>query len=116
MSRPVTKVTQCNSSINGGGGTLRCSVRVVNSAQLSFAVACGSGFYAPDFPALGTFHRREEWIHLFRWAPNGSACFRPGDGLDLLARGLLFRHVPHLPLAERPMLARHAIHAPNEAV
>ena len=31
MSRPVTKVTQCNSSINGGGGTLRCSVRVVNT-------------------------------------------------------------------------------------
>lgn len=29
------------------------TVRVVNSAQLSFAVTCGSGFYAPDFPTLG---------------------------------------------------------------
>ena len=29
------------------------TLRVVNSAQLSFAVACGSGFYAPDFPTLG---------------------------------------------------------------
>jgi len=29
------------------------TVRVVNSAQLSFAVACGSGFYSPDFPTLG---------------------------------------------------------------
>jgi type II secretory pathway pseudopilin PulG len=28
------------------------TVRVVNSAQLSFAVACGSGFYSPDFPTL----------------------------------------------------------------
>ena len=29
------------------------TIRVVNSAQLSFAVACGSGFYSPDFPTLG---------------------------------------------------------------
>lgn len=29
------------------------TLRVVNSAQLSFAVTCGSGFYAPTFPALG---------------------------------------------------------------
>jgi len=29
------------------------TLRVVNSAQLSFAVACGSGFYSPDFPTLG---------------------------------------------------------------
>jgi type II secretory pathway pseudopilin PulG len=30
------------------------TLRVVNSAQISFAVACGSGFYSPDFPTLGT--------------------------------------------------------------
>src|SRR5262245_55380529 len=30
------------------------TIRVVNSAQISFAVACGSGFYSPDFPTLGT--------------------------------------------------------------
>ena len=29
------------------------TLRVVNSAQLSFAVTCGSGFYAPAFPNLG---------------------------------------------------------------
>jgi type II secretory pathway pseudopilin PulG len=29
------------------------TLRVVNSAQLSFAVTCGSGFYAPNFPTLG---------------------------------------------------------------
>src|SRR5436190_4993581 len=29
------------------------TLRVVNSAQLSFAVTCGSGFYAADFPTLG---------------------------------------------------------------
>ncbi len=31
MSRPVTVVNQCNDSINGGGGTLRCSVKVTNN-------------------------------------------------------------------------------------
>ncbi len=31
MNRLVTQVTQCNNSINGGGGTLRCSVRVTNN-------------------------------------------------------------------------------------
>ena len=30
LSEPVTAVTQCNDSINGGGGTLRCSVEVTN--------------------------------------------------------------------------------------
>jgi hypothetical protein len=31
LTRPVTKVTQCNDSTNGGGGTLRCSVTVINT-------------------------------------------------------------------------------------
>jgi len=29
------------------------TLRVINSAQLSFAVTCGSGFYSPDLPTLG---------------------------------------------------------------
>jgi hypothetical protein len=29
------------------------TLRVVNSAELSFAVTCGSGFYSPTFPTLG---------------------------------------------------------------
>lgn len=31
LTRLVTSVNQCNGSINGGGGTLRCSVRITNS-------------------------------------------------------------------------------------
>jgi len=31
LTLPVTAVTQCNGSINGGGGTLRCSVQVTNN-------------------------------------------------------------------------------------
>jgi hypothetical protein len=30
LTKPVTKVTQCNDVLNGGGGTLRCSVNVTN--------------------------------------------------------------------------------------
>jgi prepilin-type N-terminal cleavage/methylation domain-containing protein len=29
------------------------TIKVVSSAQLSFAITCGLGFYAPDFPTLG---------------------------------------------------------------
>lgn len=29
------------------------ALRVINSAQLSFAITCGLGFYAPDLPSLG---------------------------------------------------------------
>jgi len=29
------------------------TLRVINSAQLSFAVTCGSGFYSPNLPTLG---------------------------------------------------------------
>lgn len=31
LTAPVTQVTQCNASTNGGGGTLRCSVDVTNN-------------------------------------------------------------------------------------
>jgi hypothetical protein len=30
LTSPVTAVTQCNAATNGGGGTLRCSVKVTN--------------------------------------------------------------------------------------
>jgi type II secretory pathway pseudopilin PulG len=29
------------------------TLRIVNSGQLSFAITCGLGFYAPDLPSLG---------------------------------------------------------------
>jgi prepilin-type N-terminal cleavage/methylation domain-containing protein len=29
------------------------TMRVVNSAELTFAISCGLGFYSPDFPTLG---------------------------------------------------------------
>ena len=57
------------------------TLRVVNSAQLSFAVACGSGFYSPDFPTLGL-------------APAGApAAFLPSElagGVSFLKQGYTF--------------------------
>jgi prepilin-type N-terminal cleavage/methylation domain-containing protein len=38
-------------------GSALATLRIVNSAQLSFAITCGLGFYAPDFPALGKIPR-----------------------------------------------------------
>jgi len=31
LTKPVTAVTQCNNALNGGGATLRCSVKVTNN-------------------------------------------------------------------------------------
>ena len=57
------------------------TLRVVNSAQLSFAVACGSGFYSQDFITLGL-------------APAGSnAAFLPAElatGASFLKQGYTF--------------------------
>ena len=57
------------------------TLRVVNSAQLSFAITCGLGFYAPDFPALAI-------------APPGSIDgFLPSElagGLTFVKGGYLF--------------------------
>ncbi|MEA2545300.1 MAG: hypothetical protein QOI09_573 [Chloroflexota bacterium] len=66
LSRPVTAVNQCNDSINGGGGTLRCRVRVVNTfigvspgsmaATVNQCVGSGGGITigCDPFPATTT--------------------------------------------------------------
>jgi type II secretory pathway pseudopilin PulG len=37
-----------------GAASALASLRTVNSAELTFALTCGSGFYAPDLRTLGT--------------------------------------------------------------
>lgn len=57
------------------------TVRVVNSSQLSFAVTCGSGFYAPDFQTLGVA------------PPNSITAFLPAElssGASFLKQGYTF--------------------------
>jgi Tfp pilus assembly protein PilE len=34
-------------------GSAIADMRIINSSQLSYAITCGSGFYAPDLPTLG---------------------------------------------------------------
>jgi hypothetical protein len=66
LTKPVTAVTQCNNSINGGGGTLRCSVKVTNNfvgispaataATVNQCVGSGGGITTgcDPFPATTT--------------------------------------------------------------
>jgi hypothetical protein len=66
LTTPVTTVNQCNSSINGGGGTLRCSVKVTNifsgasaaatTATVNQCVGSGGGITTgcAPFPATTT--------------------------------------------------------------
>jgi hypothetical protein len=66
LTKPVTKVTQCNDAINGGGGTLRCSVKVTNdfvgknpgatAATVNQCVGSGDGLTTgcDPFPATTT--------------------------------------------------------------
>jgi type II secretory pathway pseudopilin PulG len=68
------------------------TVRVVNSSQLSFAVTCGSGFYAPDFPTLGIA------------PPNSLTAFLPTElssGASFLKQGYSFS-MTGTPLAGAP--------------
>jgi len=39
---------------SAGAASAIGSMRAINSAQLTFALTCGNGFYAPDLPTLGT--------------------------------------------------------------
>jgi len=38
---------------SAGASSAIGSLRAINSAQLTFALTCGGGFYAPDLPTLG---------------------------------------------------------------
>jgi type II secretory pathway pseudopilin PulG len=39
---------------SAGAASAIASMRAINSSQLTFALTCGGGFYAPDLPTLGT--------------------------------------------------------------
>jgi len=66
LNQPVSRVRQCNYAINGGGGTLRCSVHVTNNfvqmspgataATVNQCVGSGGGItnHCHPFPATTT--------------------------------------------------------------
>ncbi len=68
------------------------SMRAINSAQLTFAITCGNGFYAPNLTTLGT-------------APTGSreAFIAPGlGGSNTVARSGYVMKVAATPFAGAP--------------
>jgi prepilin-type N-terminal cleavage/methylation domain-containing protein len=68
------------------------TLRLINSAELSFAITCGLGFYAPDLPTLGMA------------PPTSSEAFLPPEmsgGLTLEKSGYMFS-LAGTPLAGAP--------------
>jgi type II secretory pathway pseudopilin PulG len=68
------------------------SLRIINSAELSFAITCGLGFYSPDLPTLGVP------------PPTSSEAYLPTDmatGLTLEKSGYTFS-LAGTPLAGAP--------------
>jgi type II secretory pathway pseudopilin PulG len=59
------------------------TLRVVNSAQLSFAVTCGSGFYSPTFPALGIAPPGSQTAFLPPELSSGAAFLKQGYSFNM---------------------------------
>src|SRR5436190_10686184 len=59
------------------------TLRVVNSAQLSFAVSCGSGFYSPDFPTLGVAPAGSDRAYLPAELSGGTSFLKQGYAFNM---------------------------------
>ena len=61
------------------------SLRVIISAELSFAISCGGGFYAPSLTALGTAPPGSATAFIFDDLGNADIVGRPGYNIELTA-------------------------------
>src|SRR4051794_41077129 len=64
------------------------TLRVVNSAQLSFAVTCGSGFYSPDLPTLGVAPPAAFQAFLPAELTSGASFMKSGYSFSLVGTSL----------------------------
>lgn len=64
-------------------GSALGSIRVINSAQLSYAITCGLGFYAPDLPTLGKKPPAAVDAFLDPDLSNGPAVIRSGYNFSM---------------------------------
>ncbi len=64
-------------------GSAIATLRVVNSAQLSFAVTCGSGFYSPTFPTLGVAPPGSQTAFLPPELSSGAAFLKQGYSFNM---------------------------------
>jgi hypothetical protein len=63
-------------------------MRVVNSAQLSYAITCGSGFYAPDLPTLGWLPPGSRHPFLSQDLTAAPAVIKSGYRIQMLGTGV----------------------------
>jgi hypothetical protein len=59
------------------------TIRLVNSAQLSFAITCGLGFYAPDFPTLARKPPMSDEAFLSRDLATGATFIKSGYNFSM---------------------------------
>ena len=64
------------------------TLRVVNSAQLSYAVTCGSGFYSPTFPTLGVAPPASTTAFLPRELTSGVSFVKQGYNFSMAGTAL----------------------------
>ena len=64
------------------------SMRAINSGQLSFAITCGLGFYAPDLPTLGVRPPGSNAAFLPDGLTDGPTVFRHGYSFTVLGTAL----------------------------
>jgi type II secretory pathway pseudopilin PulG len=64
------------------------TLRVISSAQLSYAITCGLGFYAPDFPALTTKPAGAVDAFLSKDLATGATFIRSGFNFSMAGTGL----------------------------
>ena len=64
------------------------SMRAINSGQLSYAISCGLGFYAPDLPTLGVRPVGSSVAFLPDGLTDGMTVFRHGYSFTVLATPL----------------------------
>jgi type II secretory pathway pseudopilin PulG len=64
------------------------TLRVVNSAQLSFAVTCGSGFYSPTFGRLGVVPPAATTAFLPPELSSGASFTKQGYGFSMSGTAL----------------------------
>jgi type II secretory pathway pseudopilin PulG len=63
------------------------SLRTINSGQLSYAISCGLGFYAPDLPSLGARPPGATEAFLGRDLTAGVVVLRSGFEFELFGTG-----------------------------
>src|SRR5206468_1894583 len=72
---------------SAGAASAIGSLRAINSSQLTFALTCGGGFYAPDLPTLGVAPPGSNEAFLSQNLTGGVIVTRGGYIIKMFATG-----------------------------